>query len=76
MPGSLTRFVRWRAQADPVGAVIAAWEQPNGLKIRRVRTPIGVIGVIFESRPNVTADAALCASNLAMRQFCGPGRRR
>ena len=36
------------AQSDPVGAEIAAWEQPNGLKIRRVRTPIGVIGVIYE----------------------------
>ena len=46
---------------DPVGQKIAAWEQPNGLKIERVRTPLGVIGVIFESRPNVTADAgALC----------------
>ena len=48
-------------QADPVGAVIAAWERPNGLRIRRVRTPLGVIGVIYESRPNVTSDAgALC----------------
>lgn len=47
--------------ADPVGDVIAAWERPNGLKIERVRTPLGVIGVIYESRPNVTADAgALC----------------
>ena len=46
---------------DPVGDIIAEWEQPNGLKIERVRTPLGVIGVIFESRPNVTADAgALC----------------
>lgn len=46
---------------DPVGDVIAAWERPNGLKIERVRTPLGVIGVIYESRPNVTADAgALC----------------
>lgn len=46
---------------DPVGAELAAWTRPNGLKIRRVRTPIGVIGVIFESRPNVTIDAgALC----------------
>ena len=42
---------------DPVGAVIAAWDRPNGLRIERVRTPLGVIGVIFESRPNVTADA-------------------
>lgn len=46
---------------DPVGDVIAAWDRPNGLKIERVRTPLGVIGVIYESRPNVTADAgALC----------------
>ena len=46
---------------DPVGEVIAAWSRPNGLAIERVRTPLGVIGVIFESRPNVTADAgALC----------------
>ncbi len=48
-------------QADPVGATIADWSMPSGLHIRRVRTPIGVIGVIYESRPNVTADAgALC----------------
>ena len=46
---------------DPVGAIISKWERPNGLHIERVRTPLGVIGVIFESRPNVTADAgALC----------------
>lgn len=46
---------------DPVGAIIAEWDRPNGLAISRVRTPLGVIGVIFESRPNVTADAgALC----------------
>ncbi|MTH96351.1 glutamate-5-semialdehyde dehydrogenase [Roseibium sp. RKSG952] len=46
---------------DPVGSVIAAWDRPNGLNIQRVRTPLGVIGVIYESRPNVTADAgALC----------------
>ena len=49
------------AQEDPVGAVMAEWDRPNGLHIRRVRTPLGVIGVIYESRPNVTADAgALC----------------
>lgn len=48
-------------QADPVGAVMAQWDMPSGLNIRRVRTPLGVIGVIYESRPNVTADAgALC----------------
>lgn len=49
------------AQDDPVGEVLADWDQPSGLNIRRVRTPLGVIGVIYESRPNVTADAgALC----------------
>ena len=49
------------ALKDPVGEVIAAWNRPNGLQIERVRTPLGVIGVIYESRPNVTADAgALC----------------
>ncbi len=49
------------AQPDPVGEVIGEWDMPSGLHIRRVRTPIGVIGVIYESRPNVTADAgALC----------------
>lgn len=48
-------------QRDPVGDVIADWDMPSGLNIRRVRTPLGVIGVIYESRPNVTADAgALC----------------
>lgn len=48
-------------QDDPVGAVLEEWTQPTGLNIRRVRTPLGVIGVIYESRPNVTADAgALC----------------
>jgi glutamate-5-semialdehyde dehydrogenase len=46
---------------DPVGAVLATWTRPNGLEISRVRGPIGVIGIIYESRPNVTADAgALC----------------
>lgn len=49
------------ALPDPVGEVIAQWDRPNGLNIERVRTPLGVIGVIYESRPNVTADAgALC----------------
>ena len=48
-------------QPDPIGEVIEEWDQPSGLNIRRVRTPLGVIGVIYESRPNVTADAgALC----------------
>ena len=49
------------ALPDPVGETIAAWERPNGLKISRVRVPLGVIGIIYESRPNVTADAGgLC----------------
>jgi glutamate-5-semialdehyde dehydrogenase len=48
-------------QDDPVGEIMDAWRRPNGLEIKRVRTPLGVIGVIYESRPNVTADAgALC----------------
>ena len=48
-------------QDDPIGEIMMAWQQPNGLEIKRVRTPLGVIGVIYESRPNVTADAgALC----------------
>ena len=47
--------------ADPVGAVIKRWDQPNGLHFERVRVPLGVIGIIYESRPGVTADAAaLC----------------
>jgi len=49
------------ALADPIGGVIAEWTRPNGLKIQRVRVPLGVVGIIYESRPNVTADAgALC----------------
>lgn len=49
------------AQHDPVGEVITEWDMPTGLHIQRVRTPLGVVGVIYESRPNVTADAgALC----------------
>jgi glutamate-5-semialdehyde dehydrogenase len=54
---------------DPVGAVLAEWRRPNGLLISRVRTPLGVIGIIYESRPNVTADAGgLClrAGNAAI----------
>jgi glutamate-5-semialdehyde dehydrogenase len=57
------------ALADPVGVVLASWERPNGLQMSRVRTPLGVIGIIYESRPNVTADAGgLClkAGNAAI----------
>lgn len=68
--GAMAAGVRSVAgQADPVGSVIAEWTQPTGLNIQRVRTPLGVIGVIYESRPNVTADAgALClkAGNAAI----------
>ncbi|MFN9953035.1 MAG: gamma-glutamyl-phosphate reductase, partial [bacterium] len=49
------------ALPDPVGELLTEWTRPNGLHIRKVRVPIGVIGIIFESRPNVTTDAAsLC----------------
>jgi glutamate-5-semialdehyde dehydrogenase len=49
------------ALADPIGATVAEWTRPNGLRITRVRVPLGVIGIIYESRPNVTCDAgALC----------------
>jgi len=57
------------ALPDPIGTVLAEWERPNGLQISRVRVPLGVIGVIYESRPNVTADAGgLCvkAGNAAI----------
>ncbi len=57
------------ALADPVGTVLAEWTRPNGLRFERVRVPLGVIGIIYESRPNVTADAgALClkAGNAAI----------
>jgi len=58
-----------RKLKDPVGSVVAAWRRPNGMRIERVRVPLGVVGVIYESRPNVTADAgALClkAGNAVM----------
>jgi glutamate-5-semialdehyde dehydrogenase len=58
-----------RALADPVGTVTERWTRPNGMTIERVRVPIGVVGIIYESRPNVTADAAsLCvkAGNAAI----------
>ena len=49
---------------DPLGRVLAEWERPNGLRIQRVSVPLGVIGIIYESRPNVTADAAaLCVKS-------------
>ena len=47
------------ALPDPVGEILREWTQPNGIQIQKIRTPIGVIGIIYESRPNVTADAAV-----------------
>ncbi len=58
-----------RKLKDPVGVVLESWRRPNGMRIERVRVPLGVVGVIYESRPNVTADAgALClkAGNAAI----------
>ncbi|MFC0082603.1 glutamate-5-semialdehyde dehydrogenase [Aciditerrimonas ferrireducens] len=49
------------AQADPVGEVVAGWVLPNGLRVSQVRVPLGVVGVVYENRPNVTADAAALA---------------
>ena len=59
--GMATAVEEIAALPDPVGTVMAEWDRPNGLHIERVRVPLGVIGIIYESRPNVTADAgALC----------------
>jgi glutamate-5-semialdehyde dehydrogenase len=61
--------------ADPVGTVMASWDRPNGLKIERVRTPLGVIAVIYESRPNVTQTPVPCASKRAMPSSCAAAPR-
>ena len=64
------------ALTDPVGEILAAWDRPNGLNISRVRVPLGVIGIIYESRPNVTADAGgLClkSGNAAMPDLLKAG---
>ena len=66
------------ALPDPIGVEIAAWTRPNGLRISRVRVPLGVIGIIYESRPNVTADAgALClkSGNVAILRGGSESRR-
>ncbi len=61
LEGIATALEQVAALPDPVGQVMERWQRPNGLEISRVRTPIGVIGMIYESRPNVTADAgAIC----------------
>ncbi len=59
---------------DPVGRALATFERPNGLVIERVATPLGVVGMIFESRPNVTADAGALASKPATPLSCAPDR--
>src|SRR3981189_3104414 len=67
-----------RGLADPVGTVTERWTRPNGMSIERVRVPLGVVGIIYESRPNVTADAAaLClkAGNAAILRGGSESRR-
>jgi glutamate-5-semialdehyde dehydrogenase len=60
--GEMARGVREvAALPDPVGETLAEWTRPNGLRIRRLRVPLGVVGIIYESRPNVTVDAAVLA---------------
>src|ERR1700758_5819289 len=49
------------ALADPIGETLAEWTRPNGLRIRKLRVPLGVVGIIYESRPNVTVDTAVLA---------------
>ena len=62
--------------ADPVGRELARWTRPNGLDIARVRGPLGVVGIIYESRPNVTADAgALVPQGRQRRASCAAARR-
>jgi len=63
------------ALPDPVGRTLAEWQRPNGLAIARVSVPLGVIGIIYESRPNVTADAGGSASNRATPRSCAAARR-
>ena len=60
------------ALADPIGETLAEWTRPNGLRIRKLRVPLGVVGIIYESRPNVTVDTAVLAlktgnANLTVR---------
>jgi glutamate-5-semialdehyde dehydrogenase len=67
------------ALPDPVGEIIRDWTRPNGLRIQKKRVPIGVVGIIYESRPNVTSDAAvLCTktgnATLLHAQAAPPGR--
>jgi glutamate-5-semialdehyde dehydrogenase len=59
-----------RSLQDPVGRITASWTRPNGMTIERVRVPLGVIGIIYESRPNVTADAGALCRSPAMLPSC------
>ena len=61
MPASPTACAKIAALPDPVGEVVDGWRLPNGLDVRKVRVPLGVVAVVYEARPNVTIDAAaLC----------------
>jgi glutamate-5-semialdehyde dehydrogenase len=61
MAGGLRKIV---SLSDPVGEIVGGWVRPNGLRIRQVRVPLGVVGIIYENRPNVTSDAAaLCVKS-------------
>lgn len=59
------------ALADPIGTIISTWTRPNGLIISQIRVPLGVVGVIYESRPNVTSDSAGICVNRETRLFSG-----
>src|SRR5258705_9287415 len=62
------------ALADPVGEIIRDWTRPNGLRIQKVRVPIGVVGIIYESRPNVTSDAAVLCTKTGNATILRGGR--
>jgi len=64
------------ALGDPIGETLAEWTRPNGLHIRKVRVPLGVVGIIYESRPNVTVDTAVLALKTATRLCCAAAKKR
>ena len=66
---------RVAALPDPIGETVAEWKRPNGLLIRKVRVPLGVIGIIYESRPNVTVDTLPSRSRPATPSFCAEGKK-
>ncbi len=59
--GIIKSITEIKNQPDPIGRVLENWEQPNGLKFSKISVPLGVLGVIYESRPNVTVDASCLA---------------